>query len=237
MAAELDILLTEHRALARDGFLERGPAAFPVQAFAGQTMGGYTLVSPIGEGGMGSVWLAERSDGRFDRRVAIKFLSVAIAGRGEERFRREGSILARLAHPQIAQLVDAGVSNAGQPYLILEHVEGEHIDQYCDHHGLHVESRIGLFLEVLAAVEHAHANLIVHRDLKPSNVLVGNDGHVKLLDFGIAKLLEEDGVTGAATRLTREGGRAMTPEYEAPEQVTSDPVTTTTDVYALGVLL
>jgi serine/threonine-protein kinase len=237
VAAELDSLLSEHRALACDGFLERAPVEFPVQSItAGQTIGTYTLMSPIGQGGMGSVWLAERSDGRFDRRAAIKFLSVALAGRGEERFRREGSILARLTHPQIAQLVDAGVSSAGQPYLILEHVEGEHIDQYCDHHGLAVESRIGLFLEVLAAVEHAHAHLIVHRDLKPSNVLVGTDGHVKLLDFGIAKLLEEDGLTGAATRLTREGG-AMTPEYAAPEQVTSAPITTATDVYALGVLL
>jgi hypothetical protein len=112
VAAELDILLTDHRALERDGFLERIPAGFPTRTFAGQTIGGYTVVSPIGQGGMGSVWLAERSDGRFDRRVAIKFLSVALAERGGERFKREGSILARLAHPRIAQLVDAGVSGA-----------------------------------------------------------------------------------------------------------------------------
>jgi eukaryotic-like serine/threonine-protein kinase len=156
---------------------------------------------------------------------------------GEARFKREGSILGRLAHPHIAELVDAGVSATGQPYLVLEYVEGESIDRYCDHKTLDVEARIRLFLEVLVAVAHAHANLIVHRDLKPSNVLVNNDGQVKLLDFGIAKLLEGEAQDGAATLLTVEGGRAMTPEYAAPEQVTGAPVTTATDVYALGVLL
>ena len=205
---------------------------------AGQTIGPYTLISQIGQGGMGSVWLAERSDGRFERRVAVKFLNIALMGKsGEERFKREGSILGRLAHPHIAELVDAGVSAAGQPYLVLEYVEGDHIDRYCDQQRLDVEARIRLFLDVLDAVAHAHANLIVHRDLKPSNVLVRNDGQVKLLDFGIAKLLEGEGQEGGATVLTVEGGRAMTPEYAAPEQVTGAPVTTATDVYALGVLL
>ena len=128
-------------------------------------------------------------------------------------------------------------SPSGQPYLVLEYVEGDHIDRYCDQERLDIEARIQLFLEVLVAVAHAHANLIVHRDLKPSNVLVSKDGHVKLLDFGIAKLLESESQDGAATALTMDGGRVMTPEYAAPEQVTGTPVTTATDVYALGVLL
>ena len=122
---------------------------------------------------MGSVWLAERNDGRFERQVAVKFLNIALIGKGgEERFKREGSILGRLAHPHIAELIDAGVSQAGQPYLVLEHIEGDHIDRYCDQRRLDVEARIRLFLDVLGAVAQAHANLIVHRDLKPSNVLV-----------------------------------------------------------------
>ena len=125
----------------------------------------------------------------------------------------------------------------GQPYLILEYVDGTPIDQYCDQHKLDLEARVRLFLDVLAAVAHAHANLIVHRDIKPSNVLVSRDGEVKLLDFGIAKLLEGEGQTGVATLLTREGGSALTPEYAAPEQLSGQPVTTATDVYALGVLL
>lgn len=187
---------------------------------------------------MGAVWLAERSDGRFQRRAAVKFLSLALAGRGgEQRFKREGSILGRLAHANIAELLDAGVSAEGQPYLVLEHVEGEHIDQYCDEHRLDVNARLRLFLDVLAAVAHAHANLIVHRDLKPSNVLVRNDGQVKLLDFGIAKLLESEEQPAAATMLTQEAGGALTPAYAAPEQIKGEPVTTATDVYALGVLL
>jgi len=239
LGAQVRALLEEHRILAQEGFLEKGPAALQNAAgLAAQTIGPYTLISQIGEGGMGSVWLAERSDGRFERRVAVKFLRFALAGGGgEQRFKREGSILGRLADEHIAKLVDAGVSPSGQPYLILEYVEGDHIDRYCDDRRLDVEARLRLFLDVLAAVAHAHANLIVHRDIKPSNVLVSKDGQVKLLDFGIAKLLEAEGQEGLATPLTVEGGRAMTPEYAAPEQVTGAPVTTTTDVYALGVLL
>ncbi|HET8645164.1 MAG TPA: serine/threonine-protein kinase, partial [Vicinamibacteria bacterium] len=145
-------------------------------------------------------------------------------------------ILARLQHPNIAHLVDAGVSAAGQPYLILEYVEGEHIDRYCDARRLGVEARVRLFLDVLSAVAHAHASLIVHRDIKPSNVLVSTGGQVKLLDFGIAKLLEGEGAAASPT-LTLEAGRMLTPEYAAPEQVSGDAITTATDVYALGVLL
>jgi eukaryotic-like serine/threonine-protein kinase len=239
MVAQLIDLLDEHRVLSQKGFLEKGGFGLPNSAgLAGQKLGPYTLISQIGQGGMGSVWLAERNDGRFERRVAVKFIHIALMGKGlEERFKREGSILGRLSHPHIAELVDAGVSAAGQPYLVLEYVEGESIDLYCDRQKQDVEARIRLFLEVLEAVAHAHANLIVHRDIKPSNVLVNKEGQVKLLDFGIAKLLAGEGEDGAATLLTVEGGRAMTPEYAAPEQVTGASVTTATDVYALGVLL
>src|SRR5262245_32960600 len=240
IAAELQTLLDEHRALVEERFLEQPQiATYGQPSLAGQAVGAYTLVSPIGEGGMGSVWLAERNDGRFERRAAVKFLNIALLGRmGEERFKREGSILARLTHPHIAQLVYAGVSRAsGQPYLVLEYIDGEPIDRYCDRHALDVEARLQLFLDVLSAVEHAHANLIVHRDIKPSNVFVGTDAHVKLLDFGIAKLLEDEGQGGDATILTREGGSALTPQFAAPEQITAGPISTATDVYALGVLL
>jgi serine/threonine protein kinase len=239
LATQLGRLLEEHRVLAQEGFLENRRFELPnATGLAGQTLGPYTLISQIGQGGMGSVWLARRSDGRFERQAAVKFVNIALAGRAtEERFKREGSILGRLTHPHIADLLDAGVSPDGQPYLILEYVDGEAIDRYCDEHKLDVEARVCLFLDVLAAVAHAHANLIVHRDIKPSNVLVTTGGEVKLLDFGIAKLLEGEGQTGAATLLTHEGGSALTPQYAAPEQLTGQPVTTATDVYALGVLL
>ena len=238
LAEQLTALLDEHRVLVQNGFLEKGHSELPSSpALAGQTLGPYTLISQIGQGGMGNVWLAERTDGRFERRVAVKFLNISLIGRdGEARFRREGSILGKLAHPHIAELIDAGVSATGQPYLALEYVEGDHIDRYCDNHKLDVEKRIRLFLDVLVAVADAHANLIVHRDLKPSNVLVSKSGQVKLLDFGIAKLLESEGEEGP-TLITVEGGGAMTPEYAAPEQLTGAPVTTATDVYALGIVL
>ncbi len=240
MASHLESLLSEHQVLSQEQFLERGPApVLPEEVtMAGKSIGAYTLVSLIGEGGMGSVWLAERSDGRFKGRAAVKVLHVPLLGRtGGERFKREGTILARLAHPHIAQLLDAGVSPSGQPFLILEYVDGQDIVAYCDERRLDVEGRLRLFLDALSAVAHAHANLIVHRDIKPSNVFVRADGQVKLLDFGIAKLLEDEHATGAATQLTREGGAALTPQYAAPEQVTGGPVTVATDVYAAGVLL
>jgi eukaryotic-like serine/threonine-protein kinase len=236
LAALLQALLEEHQVLAEEHFLEEPPVPlFGQPALAGQTIAAYTLLSPIGQGGMGTVWLAERSDGRFERRAAVKFLNVGFSG--GERFKREGRFLGRLAHPHIAELLDAGVSATGQPYLVLEHVDGEPIDRYCDQRMLDVEARVRLFLDVLSAVAHAHTNLIVHRDIKPSNVLVRDDGQVKLLDFGIAKLLESEGQSVGPTMLTREGGGALTPEYAAPEQVTGGAVTTATDVYGLGVLL
>lgn len=235
--ALLEDLLKEHRELADEHFLEQSPVP-PVaeSSLAGQTVGAYKLISPIGQGGMGTVWLAERTDGRFDRRVAIKFLNFAVAQPGAERFAREGKILARLAHPHIAQMVDAGVSSSAQPYLVLEYCEGEHIDRYCDREKLDIDTRVRLFLDVLAAVAHAHSNLIVHRDIKPSNVIVAKNGDVKLLDFGIAKLLGDDG-TPAATLLTLESAAGLTPQFAAPEQIAGGAITTGTDVYSLGVLL
>ena len=230
-------LLNEHSTLAKERFLERGPITPASEAsLAGRIVGAYKLLSPIGQGGMGSVWLAERSDGRFERQVAVKFLNFAVAAQGAERFKREGSILGRLAHPHIAELMDAGVTANGEPYLVLEHVEGEPIDEYCDRRSLDVNARVRLFLDVLSAVAQAHANLVVHRDIKPSNVLVRNDGCVKLLDFGIAKLLSDDAKSAVATLLTAEGGGALTPQFAAPEQITGGAITTATDVYALGVL-
>jgi serine/threonine-protein kinase len=197
---------------------------------------------------MGSVWLARRSDGRFEGTAAVKLLNLALVSEaGQARFRREGSALARLAHPGIARLLDAGVSPSGQPYLVLEHVVGVPIDVYVGQRRLTIESRVRLFLQVLDAVAHAHSSLIVHRDLKPANILVTSDGHVKLLDFGIAKLLDDDrhdAGGGDAADTARSGGSAttdvagaLTPEFAAPEQVTRDAITTATDVYAAGVLL
>jgi serine/threonine protein kinase/tetratricopeptide (TPR) repeat protein len=231
-------LLQEHRAAAEEGFLEGQPPHPAESSGSGQNIGPYTLISLLGQGGMGSVWLAERSDGRFERRFAIKFLRFSLTtGSDAERFKREGKILGQLSHPHIAELIDAGITQNGEPYLVLEHVDGDPLDEYCDRHSLNIESRIKLFLDVLGAVAHAHASLIVHRDLKPSNVLVRNDGQVKLLDFGIAKLLADDTGAAEATLLTLEAGTALTPQFAAPEQITAAPITTATDVYALGVLL
>ncbi len=210
----------------------------PVAALSGFEVGAYRLISPIGHGGMGSVWLGERVDGRFEGRVAVKLLNVALVGRsGEARFTQEGRILARLQHPRIARLIDAGTTAVGQPYLVLDYVEGVPIDQYCEAQQLDVPARLRLFLEVLAAVAHAHANLVVHRDLKPSNVLVTAAGHVTLLDFGIAHLVHGENDLLGDARLTRDGDALMTPAFAAPEQVRRGAVTTATDIYALGVLL
>jgi serine/threonine-protein kinase len=240
LARRLEALLREYKDLATDGFLNQSSVELPSTAstLEGLTLGVYQLISQIGQGGMGSVWLAERVDGRFERRVAIKFLNIALMGMGgEERFKREGKILGLLVHEHIAELLDAGVTTGGQPYLVLEHVEGDQIDRYCDDRRLDVQARILLFLDVLEAVAKAHANLIVHRDLKPSNILVRNDNCVKLLDFGIAKLVEGDGHAEARQAYTVGGGQVLTPQYAAPEQLQGEAITIATDIYALGVLL
>ncbi|HEV7366018.1 MAG TPA: serine/threonine-protein kinase [Gemmatimonadales bacterium] len=240
LAAELEILLAAEAGLDARGFLTVAAAPEPgtLPSLAGHRIGAYSLVRPIGHGGMGTVWLAQRSDGRYEAQVAIKLLNLALIDPvGSERFRREGTALARLTHPNIARLIDAGVTEEGQPYLVLEYVEGRRIDVYCDAERLVPERRLGLFLQVLGAVAHAHANLVVHRDLKPSNILVTADETVKLLDFGIAKLLAEDSGAAERTGLTDRGGAPLTPEYAAPEQAQGRPVTTGTDIYSLGVLL
>ncbi len=226
--------LDELAALEACQFLNQRPET-PPSSLVGLDVGAYRLVEPLGQGGMGSVWLAERRDGQFDQRVAVKLLNAALMDpAGRERFAREAGILARLTHPSISRLIDAGVSSLGPPYLVLEYVDGRHIDADCDRRRLPLLERLYLFLDVLAPVAHAHANLIVHRDLKPANVLVTAEGHVKLLDFGIAKLL-----TSGADAPTVSGSRAgaLTPAFAAPEQLTGGAITTATDVYALGVLL
>ena len=205
-------------------------------SLAGLRLGPYQVVSEIARGGMGRVLLAERADGQFEQRVAIKLL---LAGLTTEeaigRFRAERQILATLAHPSIARLIDGGI-NDGSPFLVMEFVEGEAIDRYCERNRLPIEDRLRLFLKVAEAIDYAHRNLIVHRDLKPSNIYITREGQVKLLDFGIAKLLGEEAMPELAPR-TIAGRRWMTPEYAAPEQIRGEPVTTATDVYQLGVVL
>jgi len=235
LADELAALLAQQDGIETDQFLE-GWALDPLgaAAFAGRTVGSYTLERPIGQGGMGTVWLARRSDGRYEGTAAVKFLNIALLGdECIERFRREGNALAKLAHTNITRLIDAGVSG-GQPYLVIEYIDGETIDRWCDARLLDVAARLRLFLQVLDAVSHAHSRLILHRDLKPSNILVTPDAQVKLLDFGIAKLLVNEATAGTDTTLQ---GHAFTPDYAAPEQLLHGETTTATDVYALGVLL
>ncbi len=240
LAAALTRLLAAHDRAAAEGFLAEGPSMADTpaaHALAGFTVGAYTLERPLGMGGMGTVWLGRRSDGQFTGTVAVKLVNLAMLDAGAvDRFSREASILARLTHANIARMYDAGVTPLGQPYLVLEYVEGERIDRYADAQRLDVRARLGLFLQVADAVAHAHQNLVVHRDLKPSNILVGADGRVKLLDFGIAKLLGDEAL-GETTRTTATRAGALTPEYAAPEQAGAGAVTTATDVYALGVLL
>ena len=212
----------------------QGPDNFEL---GGQRLGPWKLERPIGSGGMGQVWLARRDDGLYEGDVAIKMLRVAVADSGaNQRFAREGQFLARLTHPHIARLLDAGFTAAGQRYLVLEYVIGERLDRWCDERKLSIDARIDLFLQVCSAVSHAHANLVVHRDLKPSNILVQDDEQAKLLDFGVAKLLDAT-QDDAATQLTALAGAALTPEYAAPEQLSGAPITIATDVYSLGVVL
>ena len=241
LAAEVQALLNARPAIESAAFLQ-GQALPAEHTLAGQRLGHWLLESPLGGGGMGTVWLARRADERYTGQAAIKLLNLALIGgmgqASERRFRREGSILAALNHPHIAQLLDAGVSATGQPYLVLEYVQGCSITQYCDNKGLDLRARITLFLDVLAAVAHAHARLVVHRDIKPSNVWVTDAGVVKLLDFGIGKLLHDDTRSDATEQaLTRAGDAALTPAFAAPEQLLGEPVSTGTDIYGLGLLL
>ena len=237
LAADLEALLQRQDALDAQGFMT-GAALPPPPGLTGQTLGAYTLERELGRGGMGQVWLARRTDGRYEGQVAIKLLQGGLFGRGDvARFEREGRILARLDQPHIARLLDAGVADEGrQPFLVLEYVDGLPIDRHVQQRGLAVADCLRLVIDAAEAVAHAHARLILHRDLKPSNILVRADGQLKLLDFGIAKLLDEQ-AGAAAGDLTQQGGALFTPDYAAPEQLQGEDVTTATDVYALGVLL
>ncbi|HKU14975.1 MAG TPA: serine/threonine-protein kinase [Steroidobacteraceae bacterium] len=214
-------------------------AAEPASA-GGRIVGPYRLARELGRGGMGSVWLAERIDGLIDRPVALKLPHVIAHFSGlAERMARERTILAALNHPHIARLYDAGLSDEGQPYLALEYVEGKPLDAYCragtNSQPLNLRARLHLFLQVANAVAYAHGKLIIHRDLKPANILVSAAGEVRLLDFGIAKLLNDDGAHDTA--VTEFGPRALTPDYASPEQIRGEPLTVAADIYALGVLL
>ena len=206
----------------------------------GLLIGPYRLLRELGRGGMGSVWLAERVDGHLSRRVALKLPHGAWPhARLAERLQRERDILATLEHPNIARLYDAGLTGDGQPYLALEYIEGQPIDEFCGIAGesprIDVKTRLQLVLQVARAVSYAHGKLVLHRDLKPANILVTVDGAVQLLDFGIAKLLAEGQVQ--ETRLTQVAGRALSPDYASPEQIRGDPLSVTSDIYSLGVVL
>ena len=206
------------------------------ESASGARIGVYCIVRELGHGGMGTVYLAERADEQYHKTVALKVLRgwSAENDRSVRRFLEERQILAALEHPDIARLLDGGVTADGVPWFAMEYVEGMPIDRYCDTRGLSIDERLELFCRVCAAVQHAHRNLIVHRDLKPANILVTPAGGVKLLDFGIAKILSGDGVSGARTATVE---RLMTPLYASPEQVRGDAISTATDAYALGVLL
>ncbi len=200
----------------------------------GKNFGNYRALKQIGFGGMGSVYLAERIDGHFEQKVALKIIKPGMNTREIiSRFEDERQILAKLQHPNIARLLDGGVSELGLPYFTMEYVEGKTIIEYCDENKLTIEQRLELFKKVCEAVLYAHQNLVIHRDLKPGNILVQADGSVKLLDFGIAKVFEDD---ESERFITRTGLRVMTPEYASPEQVRGQQVSTATDIYSLGLI-
>jgi len=237
LAVELEGLLAQDTAANRHAFLDGSVLPMDMRR-EGETVGSYTLQTLMGRGGMGSVWLARRSDGRFEGRAAIKFLNLSsMCPRGMQLFHREGSLLARLAHPNIARLFDAGVADNGQPYLVLEHVEGAPLDEWCSARATGANGCVRVLIDVLAAVSHAHDQQILHRDLKPSNILVTPSGQVKLLDFGIAKLMGDEHDTALAADAAPVASPAFTLDFAAPEQVQMRPLTCATDVYALGVIL
>lgn len=239
LKTQLRDLLEREGAVETRDFLDAPPRVDipePARDGEGQVVGPYRLLSELGSGGMGSVWLAERIDGLMKRKVALKLPHGTWRFAGlAERMAREREILATLNHPNIATLYDAGVTAEGQPYLALEYVEGRPIDRYCRENALDVRAKLKLFVQAANAVAHAHSKLVVHRDLKPSNILVTDDGQVRLLDFGIAKLLD----AGAArdSQLTELSGRVLTPDYASPEQIRGSPLSVASDIYSLGVIL
>jgi non-specific serine/threonine protein kinase/serine/threonine-protein kinase len=242
---EVERLLAAHA--NAQSFLEQPLAALmtdvdrpspPPSPWIGRRLGPYELVREIGQGGMGTVYLGVRVDDQYRAEVAIKVVSASLVSpQVVDRFSRERRILASLEHPHIARLLDAGTTPEGVPYFVMEFVDGEPIDAFCDRRQLTIAGRLQLFMTVCEAVQYAHRHLVVHRDLKPTNILVTADGTVKLVDFGIAKLLADDDAAEAVAGLTRTGLQPMTPEYASPEQVKGERVTTSSDVYALGLLL
>ncbi len=243
LQAEVSRVLESHHSAGR--FLEKPALAaagrlvpqFTKESLVGSRVGPYEILSEIGRGGMGTVYLASRADDQFRKLVALKVVNPENeADAMVARFRRERQILANLEHPNIAQLLDGGTTADGSPYLVMEYVGGMPIDEYCDSRRLDVPSRLRLFRTVCAAVHYAHQNLVVHRDLKPTNILVKADGTVKLLDFGIAKLLNPD-PSGTRLDKTATSMRIMTPEYASPEQARGDTITTVSDIYTLGIVL
>jgi serine/threonine-protein kinase len=244
LAPVLRKLLAAHAGSETADILQRLPAleARVVAADAsglgaGSRVGPYRVIRELGSGGMADVWLAERADGAFEREVALKLPRLSRLRRDlAARFARERDILARLEHPHVARFYDAGVTEDGLPYLAIEYVNGQPINRWCDEHKLDVAARIRLFAQVLDAVQFAHANLVIHRDLKPSNILVTESAQVRLLDFGIAKLLSDEEIAHE-TRLTQFAGRVLTPDYASPEQIKGQSLTTATDIYSLGVVL
>jgi len=206
-------------------------------ALIGTTIGRYKLSDLIGHGGMGSVFLAERADEVYNQKVALKLMRRGMdTPTNIARFRRERQILANLDHPNIDRLLDGGITEDGLPYIVMEYVEGKPILEYCDLRCLDINQRLTLFSSVCEAIQHAHNNAVIHRDLKPSNIMVSPDGEVKVLDFGIAKLLEPEDPELTLYR-TRSGTRLLTISYAAPEQIENKTITTATDTYALGTLL
>src|SRR5271165_5398458 len=232
LRAELESLLASYD--SEKTVTENEITAHFTAGAAGERIGPYQVIRQIGTGGMGAVYLAVRADDTFRKNVAIKLVQ-SIAGTEEilRRFRAERQILATLDHPNIAKLLDGGVTDRGLPYFAMDYVEGVRIDEYCEKGQLPVNERIALFRQVCSAVQYVHQNLVVHRDLKPSNILITKDGVVKLLDFGIAKLVKPE-MFGDVTRAEY---RPMTPGYASPEQMRGDPITTASDVYSLGVML
>ena len=238
LCAEIESLLSSFDGATT--FLEASPTAdlFFAQSrvMAGRRIGAYRIIGECGQGGMAVVYLAERADDEFRKRVAIKMVR---PGTNTDailrRFRNERQALAGLDHPNIVRLLDGGSTEEGLPYLIMDYVEGVRIDEYCDTHKLPTTARLRLFCTVCLAVQYAHESLLIHRDLKPSNILITKEGVIRLLDFGIAKVLNPQ--WSADTTLTRTDSRPMTPEYASPEQVRGEPVTNATDIYSLGVLL
>jgi serine/threonine-protein kinase len=231
---EVESLLSAHDAEGAE--LELPQASLPAVSLSGRRVGPWAVIREVGRGGMGAVYEAIRDDAQYQKRVAIKTIGRSLDGQAiGRRFRQEQRILASLEHPNIAALIDGGVTADGLPYFVMEFVDGRPITQYCTEKRLPLKARLDLFRQVCAAVEYAHRNLVVHRDIKPSNVFVTEEGTVKLLDFGIAKLLRD--TAGGGTTLTETGYRAFTTAYASPEQVRGEPISTATDIYSLGTLL